>query len=38
MVNEFGQLEEGDLEGSQVGDGASESELEPTQRSREKTL
>ena len=38
MVNEFSQLEEGDLEGSQVGDIASESELELAQRSKEKTL
>ena len=38
MVNEFGQLEDSDLEGSQVGDGASESELDPAQGSRDRTL
>ena len=38
MVNVYSQLEDDDLEGSNIGDSPSESELEPGQRTREEVL
>ena len=38
MVNVYNQLEDDDLEGSNIGDTPSESELEPAQRSRDEVL
>ena len=38
MVNAHCQLEDDDLEGSNIGDSPSESKLEPAQRSRDKVL